>query len=172
MLDEPTNHLDIKSCEALENALQGYGGTMFVISHDRYLINRLATRIVALSPDGMREFSGNYDDYLSAVKAEAETKAAVEAAAKKEVSENAASYQQQKENKAELRKLRAAFRRLEDDIERMETELAALEETLNDPKVASDYGAAMEITQQMDDLRVALEEHMEEWERLSEQIGL
>lgn len=64
LLDEPTNHLDADSREALENALEGYEGTLFAITHDRYLANRLATRILAFTPDGLRESLGNYDDYL------------------------------------------------------------------------------------------------------------
>ena len=66
LLDEPTNHLDISSCEALENALLNYDGTLFVISHDRYLINKLADRIYYLTPDGVKEYRGSYDAYTLA----------------------------------------------------------------------------------------------------------
>lgn len=171
MLDEPTNHLDIKSCEALESALQGYTGTMFVISHDRYLINKLATRIVALSADGIREYTGNYDDYVEAVKQQAtvEKEKTTESIASEQEKPN--TYKQQKENKAEQRKLRVALRKTEDTIEQIEQELTQLEEALADPETASDYAAAMEITQKMDDLRQNLEVQMAEWERLSEQIS-
>ncbi len=169
MLDEPTNHLDIKSCEALEDALQGYSGTMFVISHDRYLINQMATRIIALTKDGVKEYIGNYEDYVKAVKADAEQKAAAPAPAA-EQEEKPNSYKQQKENKAEQRKLRVALRETESTIERLETELAELEEALCDPDTASDYAATMEITQKMDNLRNELDAQMEEWERLSELI--
>ena len=64
LLDEPTNHLDIGSCEALEDALSGYDGTLFVVSHDRYLINKLADKIYVLGKDGARLYLGNYDAYL------------------------------------------------------------------------------------------------------------
>lgn len=64
LLDEPTNHLDIVSREALENALEQYPGTLLIVSHDRYLINKTADRIYDLHPDGAVEFIGNYDDYL------------------------------------------------------------------------------------------------------------
>ena len=66
LLDEPTNHLDINSREALEDALDSYAGTIFIISHDRYLINKLATRLYKLTPDGAQSLDGNYDDYLAA----------------------------------------------------------------------------------------------------------
>ena len=66
------NALEGEDEEALEDALQGYGGTMFVISHDRYLINQMATRIIALTRDGVTEYIGNYEDYVKAVKAAAE----------------------------------------------------------------------------------------------------
>ena len=64
LLDEPSNHLDIESREAVEEALLNYPGAMLVVSHDRYLINRLADRIYLLTPDGLQEYLGNYDDYL------------------------------------------------------------------------------------------------------------
>ena len=64
LLDEPTNHLDIASREALESALQGYEGTLFVISHDRYLINKIADRVYYLEPGGAEEYQGNYDAFL------------------------------------------------------------------------------------------------------------
>ncbi|MDD5952831.1 MAG: ABC-F family ATP-binding cassette domain-containing protein [Oscillospiraceae bacterium] len=168
MLDEPTNHLDIKSCEMLEDALRDYSGTLFLISHDRYLINQLATRIVSLSPQGIREYSGNYDDYLKAVREEA--KAAPPSAPKETAPEKQNSYKQQKENKAELRKLRVALRKTEDTIERLEGELAELEAQLSQPEIASDYGAVTELTQSMDDLRLELDLQMEEWAVLSERI--
>ena len=64
MLDEPTNHLDIQSCEALESALQSYEGTLLIISHDRYFINKMADKIYALTPNGIEQYIGNYDTYL------------------------------------------------------------------------------------------------------------
>ena len=67
LLDEPTNHLDIPSKEALEKALEGYDGTLFIISHDRYFINRLANRIYELTPSGMNSFGGDYSYYLEKV---------------------------------------------------------------------------------------------------------
>ena len=70
LLDEPTNHLDIRSCEALEDALLHYDGTLFIVSHDRYLINKLADRIYSLEPEGVTETIGNYDDYLAHRKAQ------------------------------------------------------------------------------------------------------
>ena len=167
MLDEPTNHLDIKSCETLESALSDYEGTLFLISHDRYLINQLATRIVVLTPNGVQEFSGNYDDYQAACKT---LQPQGSAAVKKEEPEKPNAYKQQKENKAEQRKLRAALRKIEDTIERLEAELSELEKQLSQPEIASDYAAITELTQTMDDLRTEIDLQMEEWETLSEQI--
>lgn len=167
MLDEPTNHLDIKSCETLESALSDYEGTLFLISHDRYLINQLATRIVVLTPNGVQEFSGNYDDYQAACKT---LQPQGSAAIKKEEPEKPNAYKQQKENKAEQRKLRAALRKIEDTIERLEAELSELEKQLSQPEIASDYAAITELTQTMDDLRTEIDLQMEEWETLSEQI--
>ena len=67
LLDEPTNHLDIASREALEAALEGYNGTMLIVTHDRYLVNRLADRILHMTPNGLQEYIGGYDDYIAAV---------------------------------------------------------------------------------------------------------
>ena len=78
ILDEPTNHLDIGSCEALENALLGYDGTLFVVSHDRYLINKLADKIYYLTPSGTTLYLGNYDAYLEARQKQEAAKAAAE----------------------------------------------------------------------------------------------
>ena len=169
MLDEPTNHLDIKSCEALESALLGYGGTLFIISHDRYLINKLATRILTFTNDGLQETLGNYDDYIATLRTE--TAAAPPKNPKIETTEKPANnYQQQKENKAEQRRLRAELRRTEDKIEELEQALAQVETDLSDPETASDYTAALELTAQMESLRTQLETEMEHWESLSEQI--
>ena len=91
LLDEPTNHLDIASREALENALDEYNGTMVIVTHDRYLVNRLADRIFLMTPSGLREFIGGYDDCLEAMKAGDET-----AAEEKKLSANAVEYRERK----------------------------------------------------------------------------
>ncbi len=157
LLDEPTNHLDISSCEALENALANYDGTLFVISHDRYLINKLADRVYALTPSGTESYLGNYDYYLEKHTAAEE---AVEEKPKK--SAQALDYKQKKERESERRKLTTKVSRLEAEIERLDGEIAEKTERLS---TLADYKAAMELSEEIDRLRTAQETAMEDWEQ-------
>ena len=166
LLDEPTNHLDIDSCEALEQALQQYEGTLFIISHDRYFINKLASKIYTLTESGTVEYIGNYDDYSAQIKAleERPTKSA-----KRTPKGN--DYKLRKEAETEKRKIRSALKRTEEEIDGMEQEISTLEEKLLEPDVSTDYAAAMEITEQIQTLRQKLDDCMENWETLSEQAA-
>ena len=98
LLDEPTNHLDIASREALESALQGYEGTLFVISHDRYLINKIADRVYYLEPGGAEEYQGNYDAFLEKRRQEEEPEKGVKPVPKQN------DYKLRKQKESELRK--------------------------------------------------------------------
>ncbi len=165
LLDEPTNHLDLDSCEALEQALQGYEGTLLVISHDRYFINKLSDQIYDLTPQGTVSYPGNYDDYLARVKMQTAQTPQAETVTPKQN-----DYKRRKEAQAEKRKVRAALARTEDEIERLEQEMAGIEDRLSEPEVSTDYAAAMELTGQLDRLRVQLEEAMGQWEELSAKV--
>ena len=146
ILDEPTNHLDIGSCEALENALLGYDGTLFVVSHDRYLINKLADKIYYLTPSGTTLYLGNYDAYLEARQKQEAAKAAAEAENENAVPKANTVYKQKKERASEIRKRRAALSKCEREIEAAEAEIDTLNEQLSNPETASDYEKMMEIT--------------------------
>ena len=161
LLDEPTNHLDITSCEALENALRNYDGTLFIISHDRYLINKLADRIYALTPDGVKEYRGSYDDYLE--KAEQEQAGAVRTE-KQEKPAKTNDYKQRKERESERRKLNTRVSRAEKEIEELDEKIAALAEELSG---ISDYQLAMEKSNELEELRARQEQVMSEWEEAS-----
>lgn len=165
LLDEPTNHLDIGSCEALEGALQGYEGTLLVVSHDRYLINKIADRIYYLDGNGATEYIGNYDDYLEKSRAQAQAAALAQSEPPK-----GNEYRQRKEQAAELRKKRGALRRMEDEIARVEAELNETGAELQKPDVASSYEAALELTAKMEELRVQSEELFLQWSELSEEL--
>ena len=124
LLDEPTNHLDAFSREELENTLLNYSGTMLIVSHDRYFINKLATRIVELTPNGCNNFLGNYDDYsehryVSEVKKEEKQKPKVN------------DYKLKKERQSNLRKLNTLLKRLEEEIEETENEIGEYESELS-----------------------------------------
>ncbi len=165
ILDEPTNHLDIGSLEALENALLGYDGTLLVVSHDRYLINKLATKVYFLSPDGAALYRGNYDDYLSTREKEAERLREAETPAQK--TETKSAYRLKKESAAEVRRQRAALRRCEQAIEESEKEQETLNAMLSDPETASDYEKTLELTAKIGEAKERLEALMAEWETLN-----
>ena len=158
LLDEPTNHLDISSCEALENALLNYDGTLFIISHDRYLINKLADRLYALTPDGAKEFNGSYDDYAAALEA-----APQQASAQKKA-DRPNDYKQRKERESERRKLCTKISRAEDEIAQLDADIAAKTEMLSG---LSDYQKAMELSTEIEGLRTRQEEVMAQWEDAS-----
>ncbi len=162
LLDEPTNHLDIGSCEALEDALLGYDGTLFVVSHDRYLINKLADKLYVLSPQGAKLYTGNYDYYLERREAEQSAAPAAEAPAKPNL------YKARKEHEARLRKLRTALARQETAIEENDRALSRLEESLSDPELAADYERLTQVTQEIAALREEADSLLLEWTRLSE----
>ena len=164
LLDEPTNHLDIGSCEALEDALSGYDGTLFIVSHDRYLINKLADKVYVLSKDGAALYHGNYDYYVE--KREQQIESAPQTAAPPKVN----AYKLRKERESELRKKKSALGRLEQEIEENEASLAALEEKLSDPEVSADYEAVTETSAQIAALREQADALLAQWTALSEEL--
>ena len=160
LLDEPTNHLDITSCEALENALLGYDGTLFIISHDRYLINKLANRIYKLTPNGTESYIGNYDVYLEKQQETAD----VTVSEKPKKSEQALDYKQQKERESEKRKLNTKIQRAEKRIEELDQLINTKTDELS---TLSDYQKAMELSQEIEQLHAEQDAAMEEWETAS-----
>ena len=192
LLDEPTNHLDITSREALEEALSGYDGTLLVVSHDRYLINKLADKVVLLTPQGTRTYPGNYDSYLEARQKEegtwlqpsdplaaqqndrrgregsARSSAAQAAAPRRELTAQALGYKERKARESELRKKRGALRRLEGAIEENEERQRALEEQLQ--AAATDYQRVTELSEELNQARQEGEGLLEEWATLSGEL--
>ena len=167
ILDEPTNHLDIGSCEALENALLGYDGTLFVVSHDRYLINKLADKIYYLTPSGTTLYLGNYDAYLEARQKQEAAKAAAEAENENAVPKVNTVYKQKKERASEIRKRRAALSKCEREIEAAEAEIDTLNEQLSNPETASDYEKMMEITNKITEQKALADSLMNDWTELT-----
>ena len=171
LLDEPTNHLDIHSREALENALSNYGGTLLVVSHDRYLINKLADRIVWLDQSGTVNIDGNYDKYIELKEAKEQalqTAKAVQEKAVIEVKKN--DYKERKERESALRKLNGALKRCEQAIEDVETKTAELAQQMSKPEIATDYEKASKLSEEIAVLKEKEEELTAQWMELSEQI--
>ena len=161
LLDEPTNHLDITSCEALENALMNYDGTLFIISHDRYLINKLADKIYYLTTDGVKEYIGGYDAYALTIMNTADEKPAAVSAAK---TEKVNDYKQKKERESERRKLNTKVTRAEKEIEELDELINGKTEELSG---MTDYQAAMKLSEEIENLRKKQEEAMSVWEEAS-----
>ena len=165
MLDEPTNHLDINSCEALQDALKEYEGTLLIVSHDRYLINSLADKIFYLTPKGIEVFEGNYEDFLKKF----------EPFKSKEKSENVkqpkqSEYKNKKERDALLRKTKARITRLENEIAEQEDLISELNLGLNSQEIVCDYVKTLEMTEKINDAQIRLNSMYKEWEELSELI--
>ncbi len=164
ILDEPTNHLDITSREALEDALKGYDGTLLVVSHDRYLINKLADKVLYLNQDGITEYIGNYDSYLEKKAKEITAEAAVPVKQEEKQTE----YKLNKERRSEIRKMRTKLRNCETAIENNELEIAEIEEKLADPEVISIYEEVTRLSAELDEKKAQGENLMAEWEELTE----
>ena len=165
ILDEPTNHLDIASREALENALLSFGGTIIAVSHDRYFMKKLATRIFDLS-DGFYDYHGTFDEYLSFKESRriaAQTTVKVE----KQESEGKIKYAEAKKLTAEIRKAEKRIERAENEIERLEEEKAELEEEMNS-SAATDYVRLSEISQRISEIDVRIDELFFEMEEAEE----
>lgn len=170
ILDEPTNHLDITSKEILEQALNRYTGTVFFVSHDRYFINKTATRILNLTGETIVNYIGNYDYYLE--KCRELTRIYVpgqEEAVKPEAeSESKLDWKQQKEAQARQRKLENDRKRTEDAIEKYEQRIAELEEAFLDSETATNPAKLQELHKEYEEKQQELEELYEKWEELME----
>lgn len=166
ILDEPTNHLDITSKEILESAINRYTGTVLYVSHDRYFINKTATRIIELSAKTITNFIGNYDYYLEKRDILSPVQAA--AVAVEKTSEVKEDWKQQKEEQARLRKIQNDLKKCEERIEKLETENALLDEELVKEEIYSNVSELLKINEKKAKITKELEELYEKWEELSE----
>lgn len=170
LLDEPTNHLDLPSREMLEDALAAYPGTILFVSHDRYFINKVATRVLELRPDGVASFLGNYD-YYSAKKAEQKPADEGEPGGngrKKEKEAYRELYQQKREVERQKRKTQKQIGEIEKIVASLEERIARLEEDLYLPEVYRDGALYREKEQELARSRAMLEDCMAEWLTLVE----
>ncbi|MGG5310374.1 ABC-F family ATP-binding cassette domain-containing protein [Enterococcus sp. DIV1304_2] len=169
ILDEPTNHLDIDNKEVLENALIDYEGTLLFVSHDRYFINRIATKVIELSESGSKVYLGDYDYYLEKKKEEEEI-AELLAAEQPEVSTpstNKSTYFQSKEQQKIMRSLQRKITQIEEDMAQLEETVDELEQQMVSPAVLDDHVKLNELNQALDEAHQLQEEKLSEWENLS-----
>ncbi|HGO0987485.1 TPA: ABC-F family ATP-binding cassette domain-containing protein [Streptococcus pyogenes] len=168
VLDEPTNHLDIDSKEVLENALIDFDGTLLFVSHDRYFINRLATKVLEITENGSTLYLGDYDYYLEK-KAELEELARLEAGETVEETKEASAtdYQLQKANQKERRRLTRRYEEIEARLETIEERIGAIQEDMH---ASNDTAQLIAWQKEWDQLDQEQEALMEEWETIAEQI--
>lgn len=169
ILDEPTNHLDIDSKEVLENALIDFEGTILFVSHDRYFINRIATKVIELSPEKSTLYLGDYDYYMEKKQEEAELLALLEQDQVKEKSVSAGkqSFQQTKEQQKIIRQLQRKIGQLEESLEQIEEEVSQLELQMTQPDNLNNHFALIELQTTIDEKTIQQETLYEEWEKAS-----
>lgn len=176
VLDEPTNHLDLSTKEVLEDALAEFGGTIILVSHDRYLLNKVASRIIEIKHDEVNSYEGNFDAYSEAVNAARQLKMQSEAEIKraeeeKAYKENKARQYRSKEQRAADAQKRNRIRELEKEIEYTEVLIFELENAISDPEIASDYSKMSEKCKELEEAKTALDQKMDEWAELSDQLS-
>lgn len=176
VLDEPTNHLDLSTKEVLEDALAEFGGTIILVSHDRYLLNKVASRIIEIKHDEVNSYDGNFDAYSEAVNAARQLKMQSEAEIKraeeeKAYKENKAKQYRSKEQRAADAQKRNRIRELEKEIEDTEVLIFELENAISDPEIASDYSKMSEKCKELEEAKTALDQKMDEWAELSDQLS-
>ena len=171
ILDEPTNHLDIESKEVLEKALLNFNGTVLFVSHDRYFINKIATEVIEISPEGSTLYLGNYDYYvekkqeqemLAQAAAAKETPASAEQP--KQPSSGMQNYKQSKERQKQERKLRRTVDKLENQVADLEDQKTAIEQQMTDPEVFNDVAKMQELQKQLEKVTTDLSAAEDEWE--------
>lgn len=162
VLDEPTNHLDYKAKEALDAALSQYEGTIIMVSHDRYLLNSVPTKIIEMKPQEIIIYNGNYDYYKEHSVIEPEAISVV-----KEKSDSAKAYDESRKNKAEDRKRRAKLMNTEKEMTALQTEINNLKELCNDPDISSNYARLSELLEEIKTKEEALEELETLWLELA-----
>ena len=167
VLDEPTNHLDMDSREALEDALSGFGGTIITVSHDRYFINRIADRILEITPDAVSLYLGNYDDYFEKKNRPQET----EAAAGKTRTQLDKEKQRERLGREAQRQLKARAQQAEKAVAEAEAEISRLEDRLADPALYNDPGKAQETTRLYQAAQQRLTELYEAWESAEAELN-
>lgn len=167
LLDEPTNHLDLSTKEVLDKALMEYEGTILMVSHDRYLLSRMPTRIVEMFPDRFVSYAGGYEAYLEKSRELPAAEPMPPVGRAKQENE----YYRSKKQRAEEVARKKRLIQLEQEISDLETQIAQEQQEMCDPSVSSDYQKVALICQQLEEMRAELSDRMEEWAELSEEFA-
>ena len=173
LLDEPTNHLDIAVKEVLEEALLEYTGTIIFVSHDRYLLNKLSTRILEITPNGVEDFNGGFNQYIK-LKQEREdyAKALKEEEKRQEelqkYKERKANSYKSKEQRVLQAKKRQRIKDIEVEMENLQQEQSTLEEDITKEEVFTNYELMHQKCSRIDEIKTLYDSLFEEWAELSE----
>ncbi|WP_040196351.1 ATP-binding cassette domain-containing protein [Candidatus Soleaferrea massiliensis] len=167
VMDEPTNHLDLPSKEVLDKALSEYEGTVLLVSHDRYLLNKIPDRIIELDDKGVRLYGGNFDFYLAQKKLEEEQAVQTEREEKREKGKTS-GYRSREQKRLEVQQ-RQKLRTLETQIDAAEAQIRELEQSIADPANAADYELLQQNCSMLQELRSQLSDLMDEWVLLQEE---
>ena len=164
VLDEPTNHMDISCKEALDEALREYTGTIIMVSHDRYLLNRVPTRIIEMFPDRLVSYNGVYDDYLRLKEDLAPAQKE-----EKKPSQNETVYYRSKQQKSEDAKRRNRIKAVENEISACDDRLGEIEAEMTKPEICSDYEKMAALCSEIEELKNKQNALMDEWAELTEE---
>ena len=168
IMDEPTNHLDIASKEMLEDALASFTGTLIMVSHDRYMLNKIPTKIIEMHANGIEIYNGRYDYYLEHKREPAEVKAPAKSEASKE---NSQKYHRSKQERAHQVAVQKRIALLEKLIEEGETRIEELSAQMAEPDIAADYQKVDEICKTIEEIKSQNEAYSEEWLELCEEAN-
>ncbi len=163
LLDEPTNHLDIPSREVLEAALEDFDGTIIAVSHDRYFINKLSTKIYRMTENGFEKFDGDYNAYAGIALAQAKEKP-------KKAENKVNLYKLRKERDSEMNRLKGKIKRTEEEIDRLDGEITEINGILSSPESAADYEKIIELTRKLEELTETQLGIMDEWEQMNSRL--
>lgn len=168
LMDEPTNHLDIKSKEVLENALVNYTGTVLLISHDRYFLNKVATNIIELTQDGCVQYFGNYSYYIYKKNQQNCSEEEQQNETREQPTAVKNDWMRQKEEKANQRKQQKRLETVEAEIERSESRMKEIDMLLETPEIFSDHVKCQELHEEYQALKSVLDDLYQEWGELSQ----
>ena len=169
ILDEPTNHLDLDSKEVLENALDDFPGTILFVSHDRYFINRIASKVVDINPHGITEYLGDYD-YFIEKKTEAEELKAEQLAGQPKTVVHHQRNEDNKDLQRQERRLTRAIAKIEETLSTLDDQITSLADELLNPDFADDHVKLMDLQAQIDALQAQHDSQSEEWLALQEEL--
>ena len=171
LMDEPTSHLDLPALENMEEALNNFPGTLIIVSHDRYFLNRLTNRVIEIGSGQIQSFYGSYTEYLEQKKeADNNTRQNQDKESDLKKQEHQRRRRAIKEKQRRQKKLQQLQEQLENSIAGAEAEVTSLEEKLSSPDYYGDYQKLLELHQQLQEARSSLSSYLEQWEQVSVEL--